>query len=219
MKYAFALLSTVMVLSSCGGKYKREPAGESIAVGSQAFSRLGGGSLQVGGGELSGTGSVLAANSMRNVEEETSYSLNFSLNDGGSLTLVSHSNSSLESGYEMRFSRVGSGPGSMRVSVTASGITKDTRNAMSVDVFGGLDASVPIRVQVDVHNGESPAHVLLWTLPLTATFTKESSLFDTGDEMDKSNGSPGKGSGFHWGLELDRATVRLAERSEAKFNH
>jgi len=218
MKVIFLLL-TAFLVSSCGGKYKREPAGEIVSIGSQAFSRVGGGSLQVQGGELSGTGAVLAQNSMRNVEEETSYALNFSLNDGGSLTLVSHSNSSLESGYEMRFSRVGSGPGSLRVSLTASGNTRDTRNAMNVDVFGGLDASEPIRLQVDVHNGESPAHVLLWTLPLTSSFTEESSLFNTGDEIDKSNGSPGKGSGFHWGLELDRATVRLAERSEAKFNH
>lgn len=210
---------TIFLFSGCGRDNQRKPAGESIALGSQAFSRLGGGNLEVGGGTLSGTGSVVAVTSMRNVEEDTSYNLNFSLKDGGSLTLISHSNSSLGSGFEMKFRRIGSGPGSLRVTVTASGNSKDTRNAMGVDVFGGIDASRPLKVQLDIHNRENPSHVLLWTMPLTAIFSEESALFNTGDEIDKSNGSPGKGKGFHWGLVLDRAIVGAADRSEAKLQH
>jgi hypothetical protein len=215
----FIVAVSVLFLVSCGGG-KRTPAatGEQIAFGGQNLTVLGeSGELTVGPESIKGTGSILFQSALNSVTENSSYEIYFQLEDGGSLTLYSHANSALAAGYEMEFRRQGSGAGSLKVTLRASGNTRNTLDERGVDVFGGLDAAKLLRFQIDVHNEENPAHVLLWTLPLGRDFTEDGSIFNTGDARDKSNGSPGNGTSTRWGLALKNATLLKAEKSAQKY--
>jgi hypothetical protein len=209
----FLLIATfALALSACGGDYK-EPAtpGSQAQFGSQQVNIVSG-SL-TSGSSLAGTGSALFAKDYGSFKTGGSYALDFSLQEGGSLTLVSHSDSSLTSGWEITFRRQGTGPGSLKVVITAQGITRDTNNSAGMDVFAGLDASGPLKFQVDVHNNETPTHALVWSRLLGDNFGTELALLDT----EENDNSPGIGIGTRWGLRLDRATVTKADESEPKF--
>lgn len=217
MKHPRSLVLTLLfassaLLTACGGNYK-EPvaAGATTQLGSQKVTVLDG--TVTGGGELRGTGGVLFDSSYPAVREGGSYALDFSLADGGSLTLVSHSDSALGGGWEMEFVRNGAGPGSLRVTISAQGAQRDTLNSGGVDVFAGLDASQPLRLQVDVHNNESPAHALVWSRRLGEDFSEAAALLNT----EENDNSPGLGAGTRWGLRLRNAAVSRADLSAPKF--
>jgi hypothetical protein len=168
-------------------------------------------------GSLQGTGAVVFGSQFGEVRSGGSVALKFSLEDGGSLTLVSHADSSLGNGYELEFRRLGTGTGSLKVLLRAQGNTRDTVNDFGQDVFSGIDASLPMKLQIDVHNNESPAHVMVWSRLITDDFSETAAILNTEDEVEKSNGSPGIGSGIRWGLKLNRANVTRAEPSPPKF--
>jgi len=142
-----------------------------------------------------------------------SYALDFSLADGGSLVLVSHGREDLSGGWEMEFRRQGAGSGSLRVVVRAGGIERDTNNSAGLDVFSGFDASQPLKLQVDVHNNESPTHSLTWSRAISENYAEDQAILNT----EENDNSPGKGSGTRWGLRLNNATVTRAEISAPKF--
>jgi hypothetical protein len=143
------------------------------------------------------------------VLSNVSYALDFTLADGGSLTLVSHSLNDLSGGWQLRFERHGSGSGSLRVTLRAEGASADAS-----PTFAGFDASGPLKFQVDVHNQENPARALLWSRALSDDFSPALVVFDT----DSARNSPGQGTGPHWGLRLKNATVTRADLSGPKLN-
>lgn len=213
MKFLWIAISA-FVLSACGGDYKEPiPSGAMTQFGSQQVTILSG-SL-TSGGSLAGTGSVLFSKNYDGYKTGGSYALDFTLDEGGSLTLVSHSNSALASGWEMIFKRQGSGPGSLKVILLAQGISRDTNNSRDIDVFAGMDAAGPLKFQIDVHNNETPAHSVTWSRLLGEDFRKELAILDTAEN----DNSPGIGTGTRWGLRLDRANVTRAEDSEPKSGH
>jgi hypothetical protein len=219
-KMSLISLSLLLILTACGGGGQKTPAltGSTHRFGSQQLSVLGESSrLSIGAASLQGTGAVLFTSRFPEVRSGGSVALNFSLEDGGSLTLISHSDSSLENGYELEFRRLGTGTGSLKVSLRAQGNTRDTVNNFGQDVFSGIDASLPMKLQIDVHNNESPAHVMVWSRLITDDFSETAAILNTEDEIEKSNGSPGIGSGTSWGLKLNRANVTGAEPSPPKF--
>jgi hypothetical protein len=207
------LISTLaLALSACGGDYK-EPvsSGSTAQFGAQQVNVISG-SL-TSGSSLAGTGSALFAKDFGSFKSGGSYALDFTLQEGGSLTLVSHSDSTLNSGWEITFRRQGTGPGSLKVAITAQGTTRDTNNSSGMDVFAGLDASGALKFQVDVHNDETPTHAVVWSRLLGDNFQAELALLNT----EENDNSPGIGTGTRWGLRLDRAAVTRADESEPKF--
>ena len=219
MKTKFLSLALLMALTACGGgKNDSAPVGPTNRFGSQQLSTIGDASgLSVSPGSLKGTGTVVFASQFPEVRSGGSVALNFSLEDGASLTLVSHADSALGAGFELEFRRLGTGSGSLQVRLRAQGNVRDTRNKFGQDVFSGIDASLPMKLQIDIHNDESPAHVLVWSRLISDDFSETAAILNTEDEVEKSNGSPGIGSGVRWGLKLNRAAVTGAEPSPPKF--
>jgi hypothetical protein len=220
MKTKLLSLALLLALTACGGGGKNDsgPVGPTNRFGSQQLSTIGDSSdLSVSPGSLKGTGTVVFASQFPEVRSGGSVALNFTLEDGGSLTLVSHADSSLGNGYELEFRRLGTGSGSLKVTLRAQGNRRDTTNNFGQDVFSGIDASLPMKLQIDVHNNESPAHVMVWSRLISDDFSETAAILNTEDEIEKSNGSPGIGSGVRWGLKLNRANVTGAEPSPPKF--
>jgi len=210
---AFIFLPLLLALTACGGDYKdpvSAAAGQELSFGSQKV-RVVDGSLAVTNGSIQGTGSLIFDSRYEEFKSAGSYSLDFSLEEGGSVKLVSHANENLMNGFELEFRRQGSGAGSLKVALLAQGSAWN-----AVTNFAAINAAEAIRLQADVHNDESPAHVLVWSRLLGEDFAKEKSVLNSADEVD---GSPGIGTGVRWGLVLNKATVTRAEKSEPKFGH
>jgi hypothetical protein len=213
-------LALLFALTACGGNGNKNAAlqGPSGKFGSQQVAAIGDSSeLSVSPGSLQGTGTVIFGSRFGEIRSGGSIALDFSLADGGSLTLITHADSSLGSGYELEFRRLGTGAGSLKVLLRAQGDTRNTVNDFGQDVFSGIDASLPMKLQIDIHNNESPAHVMVWSRLISNDFSETAAILNTEDEVEKSNGSPGIGSGVHWGLKLVRANVTGAEPSPPKF--
>jgi len=208
------IATLALALSACGGgSNEPPPSGSMTQFGSQQVTIVSG-SL-TSGGSLAGTGSALFSKDYGSFRTGGSYALDFTLEDGGSLTLVSHSNTALASGWEMNFRRQGSGPGSLKVTLSAQGISRDTDTSGGENAFAGMDAAGTLKFQVDVHNNETPAHSVTWSRLLGEDFRKELAILDTAEN----DNSPGIGTGTRWGLRLDRANVTRAEDSEPKLSH
>ncbi len=216
MKKLFVLF---FLLSACGGDY------QPMAVPGEAFSLLGqtgrllsADGLAVTESKIEGQGSLLFDQSFSEFRTGASYALDFSLVEGGRLTLVSHGHDDLSGGFELEFQRRGSGPGSLKVTLRASGRSLDTINAHGIDMFGGMDAAGPLRFQIDVHNNESPAHLLVWSRLLSDNFAEDQALLNTEDDVDLSHGSPGIGVGTRWGLRLENAILTRAQKGNPVFS-
>lgn len=212
MKIPFLALAISTLLVGCGGDYKETlPPGTNTTFNGQSVKILSGN--VAAGPSLDGTGDVLFSKDYGSATSGGSYAFDFSLADGGSLVLVSHSNAALESGWEMEFRRQGAGAGSLKVTLRANGVSRDTNNSAGQDVFSGFDASQGLKLQVDVHNNESPTHSLTWSRAITEDFAEESAILNT----EENDNSPGQGSGTRWGLRLDNAVVTKADAMAPKF--
>ncbi len=212
MKKIFILFTLPLTLLSCGGDYKSpEAAGNRGSFSGQQLNVING-NLTIGN-SIEGTGSVVFQEELSEVEGKKSYAIDFNLQEGGCLDLVSYSRESLDGGWEIQFCRQGTGAGSLKVTVFANGERRDTQKPGGIEAFGGFDASGPLKVQIDVHNDESPTHALVWSRALPIDFTEDSAIFNT----EENDNSPGVGSGKRFGLRLNKAQVTAFAISEAKF--
>jgi hypothetical protein len=77
--------------------------------------------------------------------------------------------------------------------------------------FDGQDVN-NLNYFVDIHNDETPAHVLVWSAT-SSEITEESALFNSEEDGEM----PGNGKGSFWGIILDDARVSNAVVSEPRF--
>lgn len=217
-------LSLLFALSSCGVKIGSPdaPNGRSArdaTFGSQAVRLVSApGALTADNGVLQGTGTSIFRQPLASRSSASGYEIYFQLQDGASLTLISHADESMEGGFEIEFHRQGSGRGSLQVALRANGTSRGTASPRGGEVFQNLDASGPLWLEVDVHNEMlNGARALIWNLAQTGSdFSPTAALLDTADPLWKSDGTPGNGSGNRWGLYLQGATVNRAIAGGAK---
>lgn len=193
-------LSLVLLATACGKKQEPLPAGASALLDATILNP---GSLRTDGSTVSGTGSLVVNQPLAGTASGQSYALAFRLEDGGSLTLQSNASNRLQGGVALRFERLGA---ALRVKLLAGG----TENDVS-DAFATLDATSELQLQIDLHNNEVPAHILVWS---GTDFSEGAALLNT-EEAGRE--APGNGSGQFWGLELAQANVTRATVSEPKF--
>ena len=194
------IISLVLFTAACGKKQEPLPAGASALLDATILNP---GSLRTDGGTLSGTGSVVVNQPLAGTASGQSYALQFRLEEGGSLTLYSNASNRLQNGLALRFDRKGT---ALRVKLIAG----STENDVS-DAFAALDASGDIQLQIDLHNNEVPAHVLIWS---GTDFSEDAALLNS---ENAGREAPGNGAGQFWGLELAQASVTRAVVSEPKF--
>jgi hypothetical protein len=201
-------LPLLLALSACGGDYKdpeNAATGKEAVFGSQKV-RIVSGNLDVSGAAIQGTGSVVFDSRYDQFKSGGSYALDFTVEDGGSVTVVSHANEALASGFEVEYQREGA---ALKVTLRAQGQTWAAGNN-----FNGIDAAGALKFQVDVHNDETPSHVIVWNRLLGDNFAGPSAILNSAEEVD---GSPGIGTGTRWGLILNKASVTRADRTDPKF--
>lgn len=158
--------------------------------------------------EISGTGSFVARTPFAGVNGERSYTLSFTIQDGGSMTLIMNSDAELSGGLNFEVSRSGS--------TLAVVLRKGSdSNTVTSSFTGSIDVTGTISMIIDQHNQETPAHVLVWT-GSTTTFNSSTAIFNS-DDVGKE--SPGNGTGVYWGVSLVSAAIAQAQVGSAKFGH
>ncbi len=194
-KSTFAL-SLIILAAACGKKVGPTASGANPLPNATIINP---GSMRTDGGSFTGTGSVVVNEPLAGTTSKQSYALTFRLEDGGSLTLHSNSTNRLENAVKLRFQR---NAGTLAAKI----VVGDTETDVS-EAFAKLDAAGELQLQVDVHNDETPAHILAWS---GADFSAGAAILNTEE-------GPGNGKGQFWGLELAQASVTRAVVSEPKF--
>jgi hypothetical protein len=160
--------------------------------------------------KISGSGSFVFQKMLDSIGTDTSHALSFSLKEGGQLNFVTYSEPSLQQGISFVFSREGN--------FLKALIVKNGELNTAIDVsseLANVNATRVINLQIDVHNEEAPAHILIWD-GLESKFSEDSALVNS-EEI--SGGSPGNGLGFSRGFILRDATLLKAYATKNKFEH
>lgn len=179
--------------------------------------------LLLSDGRLKGTGQFVSGESLGQVRGSKSFELQFVLEEGGSLTLTTYSNSSLLDGVGVEFSRTGN-----KLSARFFGQGVELSIA---DRLLDWDATQKIHLLLDVHNNhDDAAHLLLWPYlgDASGTYGPQNALINTDffqlpveldgydfpDWLDMSV----KGNGAFWGLDLRDAEVLIYRVGESRDN-
>ena len=190
------LFSISVLLSACGGNSNGQNGSgtnnndnSNNKAGSSEFNVLTG-EIDTENGNMIGSGQVIFKQSLGSTDVQKSFQMNFKLQeDGSSLVLHTFSSKELTDGLNFEFTR-----SSGNISVQLNGTT--------LPDIPSSDGSVS--VDIDVHNNESPAHIIL----------------KSGDiEYNENGGEWGQGADKFWGLTLNNATVSDAKSTAAKSGH
>lgn len=211
---AFLLIlfsSSATLLTSCGGdddSSSDTPTSKEGKVGSTDVLLLSESGLTFSGTTLTGSGSIIAKDPLGEIKDDKNLAVTFTVEDGGFVSVRAFASKTLDDGVALTLSREGA---KLSAALAASGKTIDISKA-----FAALDASKEVAVLVDVHNGETPAHVLAWKGG-TASPSEQNALFNS--EKAGDGESAGNGKGTFWGLVLSKAIVTSAAASDARFEH
>lgn len=215
------LLCLAMLLTSCGLDFRGGGGGGAeTQFSGQAVKLIANpGALRNANGVLQGTGTSIFRQPLLGVNSAASYEVEFTLQNNGELILLSHGDENLNGAFQIRFLRRGAGRNSLNLTLQAGGATRGSINDQGVDLFSNVDASLPLRFQVDVHNDEGAAsHVLIWDITRTRdVFNPFTALLNTSDPRKSNYGSPGRGAADRWGMQLQNATVARGLLSTPKF--
>jgi hypothetical protein len=172
-------------------------------VGVVCFKSLNSPALSFSSGTINGTGSALAVGELATeTSSGKNISVAFSLSDAGSLTLKTFSKPDLSGGVDIKLSRAGT---KLELKFV-KGATESSAKELV-----GIDASSEVKLIVDVHNDEDPAHILVWNG--SGTFALETPLLNSEDDDVKPSG---QGSDKYWGVTLANAKLTQAVLSEPK---
>lgn len=160
--------------------------GATLKLNGAEYQVMGGGAVKSSESSVAGTGTILFKQALP--EEDNNYALEFALEDGGSVTLIADADDSLKGGANLTFLREGK---ALKVKLVAG----KTNDDLSGD-FTTVDASVPLKISVDVHGH---GHLIIWV----------------GDGEEQEFAFNAKVAGLRWGLTLDKSTVTAAKPGEA----
>jgi hypothetical protein len=202
-------LSASLVVPQFLSRIQSAALAADLSFNGQAVSALGDATqLSLTENRISGVGSFVFEAKLDTIGDESSHALSFTLKDGGALTFVTYADPSLGQGLEFHFAREGTRLVGM---VKKSGVSKEFDFSAEL---ANINASRVIHLQLDVHNSEAPAHLLVWE-GLESSFSEDNALLNT----EETDGSPGNGAGLRRGFILNGATLLKAVATEAKFDH
>jgi len=170
--------------------------------------------------ELVGTNGLLHKETLGSVGDDTGVDLVFSLpEDGSNLTLHVFCQKNLKQGINIIFTRLS---GKVLIYVTHDDLGGSVLKEFTPDGFSHLSFSV------DVHNGESPTHVLVW--PSSVTPKDGVSAFMNSEKFPFPLDEGGfnfpewelnniKGKNIYWGLTLSGAKLQAANLTPVYFRH
>jgi hypothetical protein len=189
------MASLFLVLSACEGE-KAADNQAPIKVGNAEVVLIDSQGLKLENGNAGGSGKILFKETLGTTQGSMNFNLDFQLLDQGHLRLVTFSNSSLLGGVVVSFRR---NSNILKVTLQAAGRETDISKS-----FAKFNASQRIVVNFDVHNAESPAHVLAWSSDIYEP-NAANALYNSERAWDGI--APGNGVGSSWGLALNNATI------------
>jgi hypothetical protein len=152
---------------------------------------------------IEGSGSLIAKDPLAAVASGNHFHLVGTLKDSSTLTLSANGTESNASGIQLKFMNEAN---ALKVSMEFGGKSVDL-----TDKFAGKDAS-SISYHFDIHNDETPAHILIWDGSVT-DFSEETALFNSEDGP----AAPGNGTGAFWGVILNDSKVTKLAVGDAEF--
>ena len=203
---ALSALLSVTTLTACSGGSNPDlaavltPAGDTKDISGVTF--------------LKGANETMyAANPLAEVQSANHFEIDFSIEPGGSLTLVANAiltpeTGVLDRGVEFEFRRsTNAGEQALTVLVRASGAERNWSQ-----FFTSLDARGTIAIGVDVHNDHGgEAHIIAWGAD------HENPIFNSG--IRSAGGSPGRGFGARWGFKSTNSTVSAVKLETPHDEH
>ncbi len=158
--------------------------------------------------KIKGEAAIVFKEALGEIQSDKRYTMVFSVEEGGSIRLVSHANETLESGVELNFTRQGA-----ELSLQTHVGSQQT----SAKVLAGVSATKEIALVVEAHNSEDKTHILIWRNDNEAAldFSEHNALFNS--ELDAP--SPGNGKGKFWGFVLKQASLTEASSSDVPHHH
>jgi len=198
--FSWALVFSLSFLVAACGSESLDTS--SYQLNGTSYTTIDGAALQHQSSSVSGNGSVVIISPLSGIPSNNSYSLEFTLAESGSLTLVTNSNQQLKNGLNITFSRNDK---------TLTGVTQVGNSISTLFTLADIDASGKIQLQIDVHNNESPAHILIWT---GSDFEEAATVYNS---EDPGLATAGNGAGTLWGFILSNATVTSATVGTPKF--
>lgn len=199
MRLIYSIFITFMFVA-CGNS--SSSSNNTKKLNDVAYVTVDAGTLEHKSTEVTGKGSIAFLDPTK--DKGNSYAWTGSISDGGSLTLYANAEEKLKNGVELKFSRSAK---ALSVTISVAGEEIDVSSS-----FSSIDASSELSFQIDVHNDENPAHVLIWSKD-AESFGGETALFNSEEDAN----TTGQGSGNIWGFALSGATVTSAAVSEPKF--
>ena len=143
-------------------------------------------------GTISGSGSMIFTESLGSTDAQRNFQLTATLDEDSSVTVHTFADKKLQNGIDFQFTRK-----SDQASIKVNGTPFDDKVS--------LDSSGQFSVSLDVHNNESPAHLIIES---------------AGKELyNGTSGGWSNGGGKFWGLTLDEAEVIDARVDDAKHGH
>jgi hypothetical protein len=166
------------------------------------FSILEAGAIENSGTSIMGTGEIIFNTPLGEIESNKHFQLSFSLQEGGVLSLISHSNQKLGNGIEIQIIR---NDRTVYTRLVVGG------ESTTPKILSGVDGTKSFNLCFDVHNQENPAHILIWN---GEDFSESTALLNS--EVDER--TPGRGDGIFWGLRLNKVTLTRVDVTETKLN-
>lgn len=213
LKRVCAAFASFVLMSACGGDDdSSSPSPTNAAsegkVGSTDLVIQDSPNLRFESNTLVGDGKAAAKQPAGEVSSQRNFALDFTLEDGGSVTLAAYATQALEKGVLVKFTRSAN---ALKATLTANGKDIDLS-----PVFTNVNASRRIGVLVDVHNNETPAHVIAWTSDIENP-SADNPVYESERDEQSRGAVPGNGQGTFWGLVLSKAKVTKADAGDRKF--
>lgn len=158
---------------------------------------------------ISGSGRILALQTLQDAKS-FSFSLKFSLEDNGKIDFFAFANNQLEKAFVISVSRLGA---KIKFELSKEGKVVDYSELEGVAEINAINS---ISLEIDLHNGENPAHMIMWNSALVSEFNEQNSILNTADEPKQ---SPGTGSGQFVGFELKDATLESFKLNKPHVTH
>ncbi len=156
-------------------------------------------------GKLTGDGSIAFVEPIGSVTSNKNFKISMTIEDAGFVELKSFTNADLVAGIGLKLSRSGD---SLVLVSSADG--KDTGPL----TIKGISANAPLSLSIDVHNSETPAHVMIWKSTESAP-TDDNALFNS----DADGEITGNGAGNFWGLSINGSSISSLTMAESVFSH
>ena len=212
------LVASAVSITACGGSDNNDDSNPNI----DAHNSAGLTSIE---NSISGNGSAIFTSSLGAIDSGAHFAVVAALDIGESFTIHAYSDNQLANGIDLMVTRPANTPTNLEVMIEGHDISSN---------FSSVEADHPISIFMDVHNDESPAHVLIWTAEEEHHHHEEEhehhdeerehheGHLEEDDAVFNSENVAvvnGQGAGAFWGLTLVGAEVTTAKAEEAAVGH